>query len=143
LPRSAWPFFAAAAAALLPAALHAAQPGPAHARLAETSIEEIAGDPALRSEAFALGRQVFAGACAGCHEPDMKGSAFLRTPNLAAFGIGAAEVEKVVRYGVGSGHPQALRPTGTGLMPAFEDVLGPAERKAVAIYVQAGGASPP
>lgn len=148
VPQRPWPILAAATALLLAASGRDVQAADARdapasdvrARLAEAPIEQIARDPVLWPQALALGRQVFAGACAGCHEPDMKGSPILHTPNLAAFGAGAAEVERTVRYGVGSGHPLAAQPTGTGLMPAFEDVLGPAERKAVAIYVQSGGA---
>jgi len=92
--------------------------------------------PGRTAEPLQVGREIFAANCAGCHEPDLKGSPVIRTPNLTAgIHMSAAEVENIVRFGIASGHASTAAGTG-GLMPAFEGVLDDAEIKAVSLYIR-------
>jgi cytochrome c oxidase cbb3-type subunit III len=86
-------------------------------RIAEASLEDIAGDPQLASFAFAGGAAAFANNCAPCHGLGGAGQGFY--PSLAddawIWGGTLADIHTTLLHGIRSADPD----TRFNLMPAF------------------------
>jgi cytochrome c oxidase cbb3-type subunit III len=85
----------------------------------------LAQDAVLRAYAQPLGAAAFARHCAGCHGADLRGDPARGVPDLAdrdwLYGSGrVGELERVVLYGIRSGHPKALN---LAAMPAFATAI--------------------
>lgn len=87
------------------------------AKLAETSLEEIAQHPEMFAFARAQGKAAFGDNCAPCHGAG--GAGFKGYPNLNdddwLWGGSLAQIEQTIRYGVRSTNEQGH----SGSMPAF------------------------
>jgi cytochrome c oxidase cbb3-type subunit III len=100
------------------------------------SLADIEKDPALLAFAQAQGRAVFANNCAPCHGVGAAGAKGY--PNLNdddwLWGATVTEIQRVIAYGVRSGHSEAHEST----MPAFgkNGILKPDAILAVANYVR-------
>ena len=96
-----------------------------------TSYVQSLSDPAIAKQSPAekldSGRAIFAANCASCHGDDGKGKADLGAPDLT---------DHTWIYG---GDPQSIFTTvwhgRQGHMPAWENRLGPVERKILALYL--------
>jgi cytochrome c oxidase cbb3-type subunit III len=89
--------------------------------LASVPVNDIARSLRMNGTAMALGKKVYASACAGCHGADLKGIPAQHTPDLTdaewrfsgddlASGGNVkfpSDVEWTVRYGIRSDHPNA------------------------------------
>lgn len=89
--------------------------------LASVPVNDIARSLRMNGTAMALGKKVYASACAGCHGADLKGILAQHTPDLTdaewrfsgddlASGGNVkfpSDVEWTVRYGIRSDHPNA------------------------------------
>lgn len=87
-------------------------------RLTTASLAEIERDPALQAYALAAGASAFGDNCATCH--GVGGAGAKGYPNLRddiwLWGDGSLEsIERTIRVGIRSGHPEAL----VSQMPAF------------------------
>lgn len=87
------------------------------ARIAAASLDEIRNDPELLAFAVGAGRSAFAVNCSPCHGSGAAGAKGY--PNLNdddwLWGGSLADIEKTIRFGIRSGHPEAR----VNDMPAF------------------------
>jgi cytochrome c oxidase cbb3-type subunit 3 len=104
--------------------------------LQTTSLADIEKDPALLAFAQAQGRAAFANNCAPCHGVGAAGTKGY--PNLNdddwLWGATVTEIQRVIAYGVRSGHSEAHEST----MPAFgkNGILKPDDILSVANYMR-------
>lgn len=105
-------------------------------RLATASLEEIERDPELQAYALAAGASLFGDNCATCHGSG--GAGAKGYPNLRddtwLWGDGSLEeIERTIRFGIRSGHPDAR----VSQMPAFgrDGMLKPAQISDLTQYV--------
>jgi len=83
----------------------------------------------------AAGERHFATLCSACHGADGRGNAALGAPNLTdSVWLYGGDFTRIVA---------SIRDGRNGLMPAWSDRLDATERKLVAAWVLARGASPP
>jgi cytochrome c oxidase cbb3-type subunit 3 len=119
------------------------QRGPIVAKLAGSSLEEIAADPSLRDFARAQGRTAFAENCAPCHGAG--GGGARSYPNLNddewIWGGKLEDIAQTIRHGVRSGDANARQ---GATMPAFgrDGILKRADIESVADYVRSLGNLP-
>lgn len=99
-------------------------------RLSNVATNDIGKDPVLGQIALAAGTALYDANCASCHGGDAKGTPDSHTPNLTdnewlysgddseSGGLvhTAADVEKLIRYGIRSEHPTTRK---DALMPAL------------------------
>jgi cytochrome c oxidase cbb3-type subunit 3 len=105
----------------LVAAHYARDRGVLQARLLTTDPDGIAADHGLQRYAISIGRPAFQDHCASCHGRNLRGDTMRGIPNLAdgdwLYGTGrVGEIERVILYGIRSGHPKAWN---LASMPAF------------------------
>ena len=86
-------------------------------RIAETPLDEVAGEPELMAIAFAGGQAAFNDNCAPCH--GLGGGGQAHYPSLAddawLWGGTLGDVQTTILYGIRSSHPE----TRVSEMPAF------------------------
>ena len=102
-------------------------------KIQHSSLQDIQADPELRSFAIAGGRTMFMENCAGCHGTGAQGGPGY--PNLNdddwLWGGDVDSIYKTLKFGVRSGNDAAH----DSQMPAFMDMLKPAEIASVAEHV--------
>ncbi|MDP9082928.1 MAG: c-type cytochrome [Pseudomonadota bacterium] len=103
------------------AAVIAMHNGRLESRLLRADPNRLPGDPALLPFAVGRGKSLFEANCANCHGALGQGAPARGIPNLAdtdwLYGSGLVdEIERVVTYGIRSGHPKAWN---LALMPAY------------------------
>lgn len=110
--------------------------GPMAAKLAASTVADIAADPQMLAFARAQGRTAFADNCAPCHGAG--GGGAKGYPNLNddewLWGGKLADIEQTIRAGVRSADAK----TRAGVMPAFgrDGILKPDQISAVADYAR-------
>jgi cytochrome c oxidase cbb3-type subunit 3 len=110
--------------------------GPMTDKLANASLADISGDPALLEFARAQGKTAFADNCAPCHGAG--GAGAKGYPNLNddewLWGGKLADIATTIIHGIRAGDPD----TRTGSMPAFgrDNMLPKADISAAADYVR-------
>lgn len=111
-------------------------------RLTDTPLEDIEHDDDLRRFAIAGGRAAFNENCAPCHGVGAGGQ-IGQFPSLVdddwLWGGQLADIHQTVRYGIRSGRDEAHQSE----MPAFGELLTPAEIGSVADYVLSFSAAGP
>lgn len=102
--------------------------------LTDTPLEEVESNPDLRRFAIAGGRAAFNENCAPCHGVGAGGQ-IGQFPALVdddwLWGGTLADIHQTVRFGIRSGHEE----TRDSMMPAFGEMLSPAEIDSIADYV--------
>lgn len=91
------------------------------AQLLATYPQDIARDPQLVAFAIRQARPLFQAHCAGCHGKDLRGNPSIGAADLRdghwLWGNGTVfQIERIILYGIRSGHGEALSITD---MPAF------------------------
>lgn len=104
--------------------------------LTDTPLEEVESNPDLRRFAIAGGRAAFNENCAPCHGVGAGGQ-IGQFPALVdddwLWGGTLADIHQTARFGIRSGHEE----TRDSMMPAFGEMLSPAEIDSIADYVLA------
>ena len=127
----AWTGLSLAAVLAAGAGLGAAMAAPSStAGLASTPVDQIAKSPSLKAAALRTGAGVYTANCASCHGADRKGLAAAHAPDLSdaqwlysgddlesgGLTMLASDIEKTVRFGIRSSHPETRR---QAVMPAL------------------------
>lgn len=91
------------------------------ARLLTADPDAISADAGLQRYAISAGRPAFRDHCASCHGENLRGDTLRGIANLVQgarlYGTGrVGEIERVILYGIRSGHPKAWN---LASMPAF------------------------